>query len=150
MTKLSSAFKFKDSIRVKSFELGGYVFKVRIPLNKELEDMTKRIIDISQSEVDQRLEKMTNALKDENIDGVEIKDGDVIVDGKSTKETVVSVLQMERRITEYIKLLVPETGDLKDLTYAEIEEEFPLAVQFELIEKINEAIQPGYKDARKN
>lgn len=150
MTKLSSAFKFKDSIRVKSFELGGHVFKVRIPLNKELEDMTKRIIDISQSEVDQRLEKMTNALKDENIDGVEIKDGDVIVDGKSTKETVISVLQMERRITEYIKLLVPETGDLKDLTYAEIEEEFPLAVQFELIEKINEAIQPGYKDARKN
>lgn len=150
MTKLSSAFKFKDSIRVKSFELGGHVFKVRIPLNKELEDMTKRIIDISQSEVDQRLKKMTNALKDENIDGVEIKDGDVIVDGKSTKETVVSVLQMERRITEYIKLLVPETGDLKDLTYAEIEEEFPLAVQFELIEKINEAIQPGYKDARKN
>lgn len=150
MTKLSSAFKFKDSIRVKSFELGGHVFKVRIPLNKELEDMTKRIIDIPQSEINKRLEKMTHALKDENIDGVEIKDDDVIVDGKSTKETVVSVLQMERRITEYIKLLVPETGDLKDLTYAEIEEEFPLAVQFELIEKINEAIQPGYKDARKN
>ena len=57
---------------------------------------------------------------------------------------------MERKITEYIKLLVPENGDLAELTYDDIEQEFPLQIQLELIEKITEAIQPGYKDARKN
>ena len=59
-------------------------------------------------------------------------------------------MQMERKVVEYLKLLVPETGTLDDLTYEEIEQEFPLQVQLELLEKITEVIQPGYKDARKN
>ena len=53
-------------------------------------------------------------------------------------------------ITEYVKLLVPESGDFENLTYEDIEAEFPLQLQFELIEGIVNAIQPGYKDARKN
>jgi len=57
---------------------------------------------------------------------------------------------MEKKITEYVRLLVPENGEINDLTYQEIEEEFPLQIQLELIEKITESIQPGYKDARKN
>lgn len=150
MTKLSSALKLKDTLRVKSFELNGHTFKVKIPLNKELESMLQIIAEIPQEEIDARLKQMTSALSGEKIEGVEVKDGDVIVDGKSTKETVIAVLQMERRITQYIKLLVPETGNLDELTYKEIDEEFPLAVQLELMEKINETIQPGYKDARKN
>jgi hypothetical protein len=150
MTKLSSAFNLKDSIRIKSFELGGHTFKVKVPLNKDLEEIIKRITDIPQEIVAARLKKMTDALTDSVIDGVEIKDDDVIVDGRSTKETVISVIQMERRITEYMKLLVPENGSIDDITYEEIDEVFPLQVQLEIIEKITEAIQPGYKDARKN
>jgi hypothetical protein len=57
---------------------------------------------------------------------------------------------MERKIVEYFKLLVPVEGTLEDLTYEEIEAEFPVQVQFEFLEKITEAIQPGYKEARKN
>lgn len=150
MTKLASALKIKDTIRVKSFELAGHTFKVKVPLNKELEEIVKRIVDIPQELIDARLKKMTENLTSEPIEGIEVKDGDVIVEGKSTKDTVIAVLQMERRIVEYIKLLVPESGSLENITYEEIEEEFPLQVQLELMEKITEAIQPGYKDARKN
>jgi hypothetical protein len=150
MTKLASALKIKDTIRVKSFELAGHTFKVKVPLNKELEEIVKRIVDIPQELIDSRLKKMTENLTSEPIEGIEVKDGDVIVEGKSTKDTVIAVLQMERRIVEYIKLLVPESGSLENITYEEIEEEFPLQVQLELMEKITEAIQPGYKDARKN
>ena len=57
---------------------------------------------------------------------------------------------MEQRITEYVKLLVPANGEINDLTYAEIEEVFPLQIQLELLENIIDAIQPGYKDAQKN
>ena len=150
MTKLGSALSIKPEIRVKSFELAGHKFKVKVPLNKELEEMTQRIIDVPQEVLEARLKKMTDALTGADLEGVEIKDGEVFVDGRSTKETISSVIQMERKIVEYIKLLVPENGTLDDLTYEEVEAEFPLQVQFELVERIGEAIQPGYKDARKN
>jgi hypothetical protein len=47
-------------------------------------------------------------------------------------------------------LLVAENGSLEDITYKDIEAEFPMAIQLELVSKITEVIQPGYKDARKN
>jgi len=150
MTRLGSAFNLNGALRTKTFELGGHTFKVKVPLTSELDEMFARIIQIDEKIVKERLKKMTDALTKEPIEGVEVTNDDVIVNGASTKETVISVLQMERKITEYIKLLVPENGDLAELTYEEIEQEFPLQIQLELIEKITEAIQPGYKDARKN
>lgn len=150
MTKLFESLNITPAIKTKSFELNGHTFKVNIPLSSELDAIVERIAKVDQEIVKARLEKMTSALTETEVAGVEVKDGDVVVDGKSTKEIVVSVLQMENRITEYFKLLVPQTGSLADLTYEEINSEFPLQVQLELVEKINEAIQPGYKDARKN
>ena len=150
MTRLGSAFNLNGALRTKAFELGGHTFKVKVPLTSELDEMFARIIQVDEKIVKERLKKMTDALTKEPIEGVEVTKDDVIVNGASTKETVVSVLQMERKITEYIKLLVPENGDLSELTYDDIEQEFPLQIQLELIEKITEAIQPGYKDARKN
>ena len=105
---------------------------------------------IDKKEVEDRLKKSTELLTKEPIDGVEVTKDDVIVNGNSTKNTITAVLQMERKITEYIRLLVPEEGEINDLTYEEIESEFPLQIQLELLEKITEVIQPGYKDARKN
>lgn len=150
MSKLAKSFKFNDSIRIKSFEYMGHTFKVRIPLTKEMDALYKRIADIPEEVIKARLDKMTSALRETEIEGVEIKDDDVIVNGKSTKETVVSVAQMEQRVLEYIKLLVPENGDISEITYEDIEEEFPLQVQFELLEKIMETISPGYSSAKKN
>jgi len=150
MTRLSTALKTTQQIRTKSFELAGTVFKVVVPLTKQLDEITQRIIDVPEEDVQARLDKMTEALTSTEIDGVEVKDGDVVVNGISTKETVKSILQMERKIVEYFKLLVPVEGTLDGLTYEEIDSEFPLQVQFEILEKITEVIQPGYKDARKN
>jgi hypothetical protein len=74
----------------------------------------------------------------------------VIIEGRSTRELVKSIMQMENRTVEYIKLIVPENGNLDDITYKEIDEEWPFQVQLEILNKISEAIQPGYKDSRKN
>jgi hypothetical protein len=150
MTRLGKALKINDSVRIKTFELAGHTFKVKVPLNAELEAVNKRIYDVPDDVVKARLEKMTSTLRAEKIEGVEVVDDDVIVEGKSVKDTVISVLHMERRVVEYMKFLVPETGDLENLTYEDVEAEFPLQVQFELLESITNAIQPGYKDARKN
>jgi len=47
MSRLASAFQINDSIRTKEFELGGFPFKVRVPLDSELENITKRFITVS-------------------------------------------------------------------------------------------------------
>lgn len=150
MSRLGSALNVSDSIRYKTFQLGNNTFKVKVPLTNELEAMTSRYLEVDDAKVKERLEKMTVALREAKQDNIVVTEDDVLVDGKSSKETVISILQMEQRITEYVKLLVPVNGDLGDLTYAEIEEVFPLQVQLELLENIIDCIQPGYKEAQKN
>lgn len=156
MSRLSSAFgdsyqKASAHLRTKTFELGGHIFKVRIPLTKEMEQLQERITKIDKQEAQKRFEKMTaNFRSGENIEGVIVSDEDVVIDGRSTKDLIDTILMMECRMVEYIKLLIPEDGSLDDITYEEIDSEWPMQVQLELLAKISEAIQPGYKDARKN
>ena len=152
MSKLSEALKINDSIRIKSFELAGNKFKVKIPLSFEIEAISERIKSASKEKVDARFDKMVNSVKQEAVSGVEFINDDVVIDGKpmNLRNTCVSVIQMEQRILEYFKLLMPESGDFSDITYEDIEAEFPMSIQFEMLERITETIQPGYKEARKN
>lgn len=150
MTRLSTAFGDTAALRTKSFILGGHTFKVRVPLSKEMDDIQTRITTLDPNIVESRFNKMTETLRNDTSEGVVVSDTDVTVDGRSSKELVRTIYQMENRITEYVKLLVPENGSLADITYLDIEAEWPLQVQFELVEKIVEVIQPGYKDTRKN
>jgi hypothetical protein len=154
MTRLSSALGSayaSDSLRTKTFELGGHTFKVRVPLTREMELIQERIEIIDESEYKTRFEKMTTSFKDSTaLDGIVVTDDDVIIEGRSTRELVKSIMQMENRTVEYIKLIVPEHDNLDDITYKDIDEEWPFQIQLEVLNKISEAIQPGYKDSRKN
>jgi Mg2+ and Co2+ transporter CorA len=156
MSRIQSAFgdsyqKASAHLRTKTFELGGHVFKVRIPLSKEMEQIETAITTIDDEALKQRYEKMSSSFRTGTlIEGVEITEDDVIVEGRSTKDLVRQVIMMEQRIVQFIRLLVPEVGTLNDLTYEEVDAEWPMAVQLEMIAKITEAIQPGYKDSRKN
>lgn len=150
MTKLASAFGDTNALRTKSFVLGGHTFKIRVPLSKEMEAIQERISSTNLEILAERFGKMTEPFRSNPTEDVVITDNDVVVDGRSSKELVKTIHLMENRITEYVKLLIPENGSLDDITYEDIEAEWPLQVQFELIEKIVEAIQPGYKDTRKN
>lgn len=150
MTKLTSAFGEITNLRTKTFELAGYNFKVRVPLTKELDAMQERIEKFDQAEFQKRYDKMTSSFRADTLEGVVVTDNDVIIEGRSTKELIETILQMENRMVEYIKLLVPVNGTLDEITYEDIEAEWPTAVQLEILAKISEAIQPGYKDSRKN
>lgn len=150
MTRLGSAFKNSDALRLKTFELGGQIFRVRIPLTKEMETIEGRIKNIDDAEEQRRYEKMVAGFNEIEIEGVVKTDNDVIVEGRSSREMVRSILQMENRVVEFIKLLVPNEGTLDDITYEEIDAEWPFTVQLELLAKINEVIAPGYKEERKN
>lgn len=77
---------------------------------------------------------------------------DILVEGRSMREAAKNKAITEARITEFFKLLVPEMEGItfEDLTYADIQEEFPIAVQMMIVEKIGEVISPTYREARGN
>lgn len=154
MSKLSSAFKFNDSIRTKSFEIKGNKFTVRVPLASEKAEIDKSTFDISEDEVNVRYKEMTDVIREsllsQPVDGIEITENDVIINGSSSRDNVKSLLRMERKIVKYFHLLVPDDGSTVDFTYKDIDEELPLQLQLEIVEKISEAIEPNYREARKN
>jgi len=154
MTRLGSAFGSKyntEALRTKTFELAGHIFKVRIPLTKEMDEIQERVTKFDEAELQSRFEKMTASFRTgEPVEGIVITEDDVTVDGRSTKELVKTTLITENQIVAFIKLLVPEEGTLDELTYADVDSEWPIQVQLELLAKITEAIQPGYKVSRGN
>jgi len=155
MSKLASAFgkKYESAvaqIRTKTFSIGGHEFKVRVPLTAEMNALQERITKIDPDKLQARFDDMTKELRAAPPAGIEVTENDVIIEGKSTRELANAVLMMENRVVEYIRLLVPVNGTLDDITYEEIEAEWPLSVQMEIVERINDSIQPGYKDTRKN
>lgn len=145
----------KDLLRVRSFELNGQPFRVKVPLTAELEAMHKRVNSPSEELVKKYFDQLAGGLlekkselKDERI---QFKDGDVILEGRSVKEVAYNKAITESRIVEMFKLLVPEEKgfDMDSITYSMIEELFPFSIQLEMMELIAKAISPEYADNRK-
>ena len=147
MSKLSAALGNVDQLRVKTFELGGHKFKVRIPLSKQMDEINERTNNVDPVKFQERFDRTVKGLEG---DHVQRADDDVIVDGRSTKDLVQSAMRFENRMVEFVRLLVPEQGTLDDITYEDIEAEWPLTVQLELISAISDAIQPSFGEGRKN
>ena len=152
--KLSEILKVnQEALRTRTFTLGGQKFRVRVPLSVELEAINKRVADVDvTAKVDEMLKPLLEKREQLESESIIYTDDDVIVDGRSTKELAKMTAQTEQRILEMVKLLVPEQANasMDNLTYAEINDEFPFAVQLELMKKIAEVISPGYEEARKN
>jgi|LauGreDrversion4_2_1035121.scaffolds.fasta_scaffold00321_16 hypothetical protein len=162
MSKLSATLGEKyqskrESIFTRTFELGGHSFKVRIPSVAEADAIYLRVIKPSDEVIEALYKAMTETLmtfKDDATEdsGVQYLENDVMVQGRSMREAAKTKAMTEAKITEYIKLLVPENpaDTMADITYADIEAEFPLPIQLSLVEKIAEVISPTYKENRGN
>lgn len=162
MTRFTEAFgkKYEDNkqkIFTRKFELGGHTFKVRVPYVNEADEIYKKIQEPNEELIEKSYKEITEplmAFKDnpDNDGAFEFLENDILVSGKSLRETAKTKVQTEIKITEFFKLLIPESDgySFDDLTYAEIEAEFPMSVQAQMIEKIAEAISPTYKEIRGN
>ena len=83
--------------------------------------------------------------------GVVYTDDDIIVGDNSMRDLAKSQAGTEIRIVESFKLLIPiDDTDMSNLTYADINAEFPLPVQLTFVKKIAEVISPNYEEVRKN
>ncbi len=150
--KLSDNLKIdSNAIRIRTFTMGNQTLRVKVPLVSEMEAMTKKVND---AEWKYKYDEFANPLleKKETLESEKIQffENDILVDGKSIKETAIIAAQTNARIVEMFKLLIPVTGDLTDLSYSDIESEFPFSVQLEIAKKIGEVISPGYEEIRKN
>jgi hypothetical protein len=160
MTKFNTAFgeKYqanKKNLLIRSFELGGHTFKVRIPLMVESDAIYKKVSNPDDENIDKIYQEITQPLRqfeDNQTEEFKFVDNDILVDGRSMREAAKNKAITEARITEFFKLLVPEVEGVsfEDLTYSDIEEEFPLSVQMMIVEKIGEVISPTYREARGN
>lgn len=152
--KLSQLLKVnQETLRIRNFVLAGQKFKVRVPLSVELEAINKRIAEIDpEKKTKELMGPLLEKRKQLEGDTIVYTKDDVIVDGRSTKDLAKMTAQTEQRILEMVKLLVPEMegASMDELTYEEINDEFPFPVQLELMKKISEVISPGYEEARKN
>jgi hypothetical protein len=157
MSKLASALgkKYEEnrvSVMTRQFELGNHTFKVRVPSVGEIESIYDYFKNPNQDDVDVAFEEMTVGLKElqeDSNDIIQHIDNDIIVDGRSMREAARNKTVLQHRIVEYIKFLIPETGEMPaDLNYKDVEDEWPLAIQLMIVDKINEVISPDYKEIR--
>jgi hypothetical protein len=148
--KLSQSLKINsDNIRIREFTMAGQKLRVRVPLASEMEAITKAVDDVEWQGKFEDLQKSFAADPDAKLEQVE---DDVTVNGKSIKELAIMSAKTEERIVQMVRLLVPaEDGfDMSQISYADIEAEFPFSVQIEMMKKISEVISPGYEETRKN
>lgn len=157
MSKLASALgkKYEEnriSVMTRQFELGNHTFKVRVPSVGEIEAIYNYFKNPNQDDVDLSFKEMTTGLMDlegNDSDLIQRTENDIIVDGRSMREAARNKTVLQYRIVEYIKFLVPENGEMPaDLTYKDIEDEWPLPIQLMIVDKINEVISPEYKEIR--
>ena len=142
----------KDAIRIRSFELGGHTFRIKVPLTSDFDAMQNRIKVIDDAVVQKHYDEMSKPFLDHKEDflkegDVEFKDDDILLKGTSLKETAKNKAITENRILELFKFIVPEEEgfDMNTITYEMIDELFPFSIQLQVLENINEVISPSYK-----
>ena len=168
-SKLGKSYgKVQDQVRIKTItiEIGNTKFdlKVRIPLKAEMEQMLERISLPSEDRVQKVYEKLSKPVLDSIKEGgddfvnalnsekemVRITDNDVILDGNSIRQVAQFTAISENRVEEYFHLLQSEVGEPINETFDQIAEEFPEPVIKQIIEAIEGAIRPDYKNTKKN
>ena len=144
-----------ETLRIRSFDMGGHTFKVKVPLTAEYENMLEAVKIIDDNKVNQYYDDLSkefinNKAEFEKQEDVVFTDNDILLKGTSLRETAKNKAILENRILELIKLIVPEEEgfDMSTITYDMVEELFPFSVQIQLIEEISLVISPSYKTVR--
>ena len=145
----------KDTLRIRSFDMGGHTFKVKVPLTAEYENMLEAVKIIDDNKVNQYYDELSkefinNKSEFEKQEDVVFTDNDILLKGTSLRETAKNKAILENRILSLIKLIMPEEEgfDMSTITYDMVEELFPFSIQIQLIEEISLVISPSYKSIK--
>ena len=154
------------NIKTITVDLGDVKFnlRVRVPIKREVEEMTARMIAPSDERVQKIFDRFSAPIKktieeggkdflkaiNEGKETIKISGDDLIIDGKSVRQVANFAAIEETRVEEYFHLLISENGEAINETYEEITAEFPEFAVKEIIDAIEQAIRPDYKTVKKN
>jgi hypothetical protein len=145
----------KDAVRTRSFELGGHIFKVKVPLTAEYEAILARINITDDAVVDKYFKELSKPFMErreefEKEEDIEYLETDILLKGTSMRETAKNKAITENRILEFFKLIVPEEKefDMNTITYDMVEELFPFPIQIQIMGEIGNVISPSYKEIK--
>jgi hypothetical protein len=159
---IRAAARFK-TIHVKLNDIE-FDLKVRIPVKREMEAITATISDPDADRVNVVYENLAAPLRktlDEAEEGflealnadkekIKITDNDLVIDGNSVRNLAKMTVIWQMQVEKYFSLLQSATGEPITESFDEIAEEFPESIIKEIVSKIDEAIRPNYKEAKKN
>lgn len=159
---IRAAARFK-TIHVKLNDIE-FDLKVRIPVKREMEAITATISDPDADRVNAVYENLAAPLRktlDEAEEGflealnadkekIKITDNDLVIDGNSVRNLAKMTVIWQMQVEKYFSLLQSATGEPITESFDEIAEEFPESIIKEIVSKIDEAIRPNYKEAKKN
>jgi ABC-type antimicrobial peptide transport system permease subunit len=137
----------KQSILTRTLKFNDATFKIVIPSVAKIE----AIYNYKNSPNLEKIESIYQQLKANLVikpeDKVEEKENDIVVNGRSIRESATNTHLTQYQILEYFKFIVPQEGqDINTLTYEDINAEIPLQIQIEFMNKINEVLSPDYKE----
>jgi len=161
-TKVQAETKLK-TIHIDLDEVK-FDLKVRVPLKKEMEEITNRIISPSAERIEAIYERLSSPLRktieeggeefikalNEKKETIIVREDDLIVDGTSIRQVANFSAVEECKVEEYFHLLISETGEPVNETYEQITAEFHEFVVKEILQAIEESIKPDYKTVKKN
>ena len=137
----------KQSILTRTLKFNEATFKIVIPSVAKIE----AIYNYRNSPNLEKIESIYQQLKANLVikpeDKVEEKENDIVINGRSIRESATNTHLTQYQILEYFKFIVPQEGqDINTLTYEDINSEIPLQIQIEFMNKINEVLSPDYKE----
>jgi hypothetical protein len=152
MSKLGSLLgkeyeNHKQSILTRTIKFNEATFRIVIPSVAKIE----AIYNYRNSPDLEKIESIYQQLKANLVikpeDKVEETENDIVVNGRSIRESATNTHLTQYQILEYFKFIVPQEGqDINTLTYEDINTEIPLQIQIEFMNKINEVLSPDYKE----
>lgn len=164
--KSFEAVQAQVKIRTINIDLENVKFdlRVRIPLKKEMEEITRRIVSPDAELVEKIYEQLAAPIRKTLEEGgedfvsalnkekplVEVLENDLVVQGNSVRNIAQFSAIDQTRTTEYFHLLISENGEPVTETYDDIIAEFPEFVIKEIVQTIEAAIKPDYKTVKKN
>jgi ABC-type antimicrobial peptide transport system permease subunit len=137
----------KQSILTRTLKFNEATFKIVIPSVARIEAIYnyRNSPNLEKIEIIYQQLKANLVIKPE--DKVEEKENDIVVNGRSIRESALNTHLTQYQILEYFKFIVPQEGqDINTLTYEDINTEIPLQIQIEFMNKINEVLSPDYKE----
>lgn len=172
MTLASKLGRSYDQVRVQTklrtieIDAGEVKFnlKVRVPLKREMDSIVEDIAKPQPERIQDIYDRFSQPLRESINEGGEeflktlnaekqvitVLDDDMIVDGNSIRQFATFTAMWEAKVERYFHLIQSETGEPVTESFAEISEEFPEPIIRQIVETIEGAIRPDYKNSKKN